>query len=327
MMDVNMIAKRSTQEIVLLFICAFAIVTITPFIFIRVSNQDWPIAIVDTFIVIGLITCFIFFYKTRQVHTANMVLALFAATAVIATTYIKGISQVYWVYPSMVSAYYLVPPKKAIVISAVSLILLSFILYDQVDLVNFLAIFSSITLTTSFAFVFAHLTEKKHKQLESLATIDALTSVGNRRSLDNKLAEITLAQQRKQIQMSLILIDIDHFKKVNDEFGHAIGDEILIRVSSLIGKNTRALDSLYRYGGEEFIVVPLYIELEKAVVLAEKLRSVIESSDLLPNSPVTISLGVAQYHQNETVESWISRADSALYKAKKSGRNKVHSSI
>lgn len=308
-----------------MFISAFAIVTITPFIFIRIANQDWSIAIVDTFIVIGLITFFIFFYKTRQINTANILLALFAPVAVVSTTYIKGITQVYWIYPAMIATFYLVPPKLAIIISVISLAILSFILYASTELINFLAIFSSITLTVSFAYVFSHLTSEKHKQLELLATIDPLTSAGNRRSLDNKLTEIITAQHRHKQKMCLILIDIDHFKKVNDEYGHAVGDDVLINVSSLITKHTRVLDSLYRYGGEEFIIVPLYLDLEKAINLAEKLRSIIESSDLLPNKALTVSLGLAQYHQSESVESWISRADAALYLAKKTGRNRVHS--
>ena len=315
--------KRTTSEIVMLCISALAIISITPFAILRLVEHDWIMAIVDTLIVTGLVAFFIYVYTTRKVQAANLVMALFAATAIISSTYLKGTSQVYWMYPAMVAAYYLMPPISAIVITSISIAMLAVILYPETEIMSFVSIFATVILTTFFAFIFSHSAHEKHKQLTLLATIDTLTSTGNRRALDKKLARVIQSQLRKKVPMSLILLDLDHFKKVNDEYGHAMGDDVLIDVSELIRSHTRISDSLYRYGGEEFIIVPLYENIQRAKILAEKLRSVVEASDFLPDKSVTISLGVAQYKQGETAEHWISRADTALYAAKKSGRNQV----
>lgn len=317
--------KRTIQEIILLSLSAFAVLSVTPFVFLRYFNDDVAIAIVDLIISVAMLSFFIFVYTTRKVNVANFVLAILAAISVTASTYVKGVSQVYWVYPSIISAYYLMPPKPAVLLSSVTIFILAFILYSQLGVIDFITIFSTVLLSTSFAFIFAFSASKKHKQLSLLATIDPLTSAGNRRALDIQLTKIIGAQTRKKSTVSLILFDLDYFKKINDECGHATGDQVLVSVAKLINEHTRLSDSLYRYGGEEFIIVPLAQSLESANILAEKLRYTIENSNLLPERIVTISLGVAQYRHNETVESWIHRADSALYLAKKSGRNQVRS--
>ena len=123
--------------------------------------------------------------------------------------------------------------------------------------------------------------------------------------------------------VSLLLLDLDFFKKINDQHGHAAGDMVLVEVVRLMKSNTRALDALFRYGGEEFIIVPLYVELAEACIIAEKLRVIIEQHQFVNNIQLTVSMGVAQYRLNESAETWIARADAALYLAKESGRNRV----
>ena len=119
------------------------------------------------------------------------------------------------------------------------------------------------------------------------------------------------------------MLDLDHFKQINDLHGHAKGDEILIRITELVGMRIRATDSIYRLGGEEFVVVADDLSLENAARLAEQLRTIVEAHDLAPSSTVTISLGVAQHHSDETAEQWMNRADNALYMAKHLGRNRI----
>ena len=150
-----------------------------------------------------------------------------------------------------------------------------------------------------------------------------MTQVGNRRALNRDLSDLIISQQREKYVMCLILFDLDFFKKINDNYGHAVGDEILISVCKLVVKNTRVFDALYRYGGEEFIILPLKVDLLTTATLAEKLRFMVESHQYPLDVHVTISLGVAQYQSGETSQEWIRRADSALYLAKSTGRNKV----
>jgi diguanylate cyclase (GGDEF)-like protein len=119
----------------------------------------------------------------------------------------------------------------------------------------------------------------------------------------------------------MLLLDLDHFKKVNDLHGHAVGDQILKRVTEIINLRIRVTDSLYRIGGEEFVVVLESQDATRAAHLAEQLRTLIQANELVPDRPVTISLGVAELTEDETASSWIGRADEALYRAKRSGRN------
>ncbi len=120
----------------------------------------------------------------------------------------------------------------------------------------------------------------------------------------------------------MILRDLDNFKDINDNYGHAAGDNILIKVCELIAQHTRLVDSLYRYGGDEFIITPLNMSAKTARALAEKIRHVIEKYEFIQNIKLTLSIGVAEYREHDSLESWISRADAALYKAKAS-RNSV----
>jgi len=117
------------------------------------------------------------------------------------------------------------------------------------------------------------------------------------------------------------MLDLDHFKKVNDIHGHAVGDQTLKRVTEIINLRIRVTDSLYRIGGEEFVVVLEGADLHHAAHLAEQLRTLVHANELVPDQAVTISLGVAELKEGETPNDWVHRADAALYRAKDAGRN------
>ena len=153
------------------------------------------------------------------------------------------------------------------------------------------------------------------------ATKDPLTGAGNRRALEHKLFDAVNVYQRTRSPVSMLLMDLDHFKKVNDRHGHAAGDEILCSITEIINLRIRVTDSLYRIGGEEFVVVLEGQDLHRAAHLAEQLRTLIEANELVPDHSATISVGVAELKENETGNDWLHRADKALYRAKRSGRN------
>ena len=316
-------SKRTQSEIVLLSLSALTAVTIFPFIFIRLANGQPTVAFVNTLITAAMLLCFSYVYKTRKVNAARIVISVFVLAAVISQVKIQGVISIYWFYPSMIIVYYLNSEKRAVIMCGISMLIIFSLLYSLIPIVDLTVIFVTLLLTNIFSFIIFRSYNKTQTQLGLLATTDPLTKAGNRRALDRNLSELILSQKREEYVMCLILLDLDHFKKVNDQNGHAVGDEILVALSKLIVKNTRVLDSFYRYGGEEFIIMPLKVDLSAAGVVAEKLRSTIETSQYPADVKVTISLGVAEYQSGETSEEWICRADSALYKAKKSGRNKV----
>lgn len=161
------------------------------------------------------------------------------------------------------------------------------------------------------------------KDLEQLAFTDRLTGAWNRRYFEQIVA-VEIARSRRYRQpLSLIFIDIDHFKRVNDRHGHQAGDRVLIGVTQLVRENIRYSDILTRWGGEEFIVLVPATRLNEALALAEKLRAKLAAHEFPEVGRVTISLGVAEYLMKEELDGWLRRADQALYAAKKNGRNQV----
>tara|TARA_R110001583_G_scaffold105804_2_gene253832 strand:+ start:1032 stop:1991 length:960 start_codon:yes stop_codon:yes gene_type:complete len=318
-----MTKSRSTTEIVLLSISGSAALIISPFAVIRWQNSDTTIAIIDAAISLILVVFFVFIFKTRKVDIAKYLLAIFLAVAATVSIAVKGQSQVYWLYPTFIGLYYLIPPKAA---TGLCLILIStalFVTPTQSDTINTLTILLTTILTSGLAFIIFRSYEIKLIDSEKLATVDSLTSAGNRRALDSKLSDVITSQHRGAYPMCLILIDLDEFKNINDDYGHSIGDSILITACNLMREHTRILDSLYRYGGDEFIIMPLNMELDTAKQLAEKIRSIIEHHKFVSDIKLTLSIGVAEYKADDTPEGWIKRADAFLYKAKKNGRNKV----
>ena len=160
-------------------------------------------------------------------------------------------------------------------------------------------------------------------QLEELATHDALTGAFNRRKLDEVVqAEIARSQRYGQ-PVSLMILDADHFKRVNDAFGHEAGDRVLVALAETLREGIRTVDVLARWGGEEFIVLCPSIDLHEAAELAERLRTSVAARDLGAAGRLTVSLGVAQYRRGEKAGELFGRADAALYRAKEGGRDRV----
>jgi two-component system, cell cycle response regulator len=168
----------------------------------------------------------------------------------------------------------------------------------------------------------------KKKNLSDLAYRDALTGLNNRRSFEKTLAAEWKRQRRYKRPLSLIMIDIDHFKKVNDTYGHQKGDSVLQTVSGIINDNVRSTDFACRYGGEEIAVILSETSLDNAALTAEKLRALVESKVIeIEGIKVTVSLGVSTYADNlKEPGDLIEAADGCLYKAKNSGRNRVAAS-
>ncbi len=172
--------------------------------------------------------------------------------------------------------------------------------------------------------------QKRDKILEDykyLATVDGLTKLWNRKTIEGRLREEFDRSQRYRCKMSVILLDVDHFKKVNDNFGHPTGDLVLEKISEILKNTLRKTDFIGRWGGEEFIVVCIETEQRAVWKVAEKLRREIEHYNFGLESQVTISLGTATLDRGESVEDILKRADDNMYRAKKAGRNKTVPSL
>lgn len=164
------------------------------------------------------------------------------------------------------------------------------------------------------------------RELAESAKTDQLTGLHNRRAFLERLTYETVRSVREKFPVSIILLDIDHFKNVNDAHGHGCGDMVLRYMADLMRSTIRLQDTAARWGGEEFILLLPETALEGAAILAEKLRAAVEASPFACDGAsfgLTISLGVHQYDHGESLDANIGRADVRLYRAKQEGRNRV----
>lgn len=172
------------------------------------------------------------------------------------------------------------------------------------------------------------LRKEVHRAREE-AMIDGLTGLANRRSFDISLTTHLASADIKSSGLCLLIADIDHFKAINDSYGHLFGDKVICSIASVFRSNVGTNDLVARYGGEEFVAILPDRNIDDASALAEKIRKVVESCRIKRTgnnevvASVTISLGIACRHTGETEQQLIARADEALYKSKQSGRNRV----
>lgn len=164
------------------------------------------------------------------------------------------------------------------------------------------------------------------QQALKMAFTDPLTKVSNRTAFNDSLMREIKRAHRSGQHLSVIFVDVDHFKHVNDQYGHPCGDLALASVASWLKDSIRGSDALFRFGGEEFVIVLNDTDLDGAAIIGERIRADIESHTLAYGMDVlnlTASLGIAALKGSDTAESLINRADSAMYQAKKRGRNRV----
>ena len=158
--------------------------------------------------------------------------------------------------------------------------------------------------------------------LEYMVKYDGLTKVYNRRYFDEYLNREIIKCERYDRNLSLIIFDIDYFKKVNDTYGHDVGDSVLKELSRLVETNIRKSDVFSRVGGEEFAIIAPEINIDNALILSEKIRKVVENHDFKFVNNIRISLGVTEFISSDDSDTIYKRADKALYKAKNAGKNR-----
>lgn len=186
-------------------------------------------------------------------------------------------------------------------------------------------------LITTFLLIYVFLLKKQVKQrtkeLEILSQTDKLTKCLNRQKLDEIFTTELSRHKRYNSSFSIIFLDIDDFKMVNDKYGHAVGDEVLILISKILKENIRSTDFLGRWGGEEFLIICPEINIKESNILATKLCNKINSTVFPTIKKCTASFGITQAKENDNIKNIFNRVDKALYEAKKSGKNQVVSNL
>ena len=307
--------------ITLLGVSAF--LGITPFAVMRYLQGNLLAGLVDTTILLGICSALVYAWVTGDTRRSGVVVASVACGGAVVVGIVVGEPGLFWLYPCLVTTFFLVNPRIAVALNIVSVIALMVhggAFRSDVQMWSFA---STAFVVSACAYVFAHRNHDQRERLEHLATIDPLTGIKNRRSMDQELDLAAANAQRTGLPYALVMLDIDHFKKINDEHGHGVGDGVLTDLLALLKQNTRKSDQLFRYGGEEFVLLLPGVDGIGLKAVMNNLQQVLRKYMKHPGGSVTASFGVALLEHGESVDSWLARADAALYEAKEAGRDRV----
>ncbi len=325
MKEVDVFSKheRTIKESSLLLLSGILAVVLTPLAYIRLRNEHFTLALVDAGIVCVMLLLFVFVYVSRRTRTAGILIALGFIAAALMCTLLLGVGEIYWAFPALMVAYFMLDTRQATILAGGFVACFLTILWGVLPAVTLIKICLTLFVTVLLANAFSLTTRRQLETLRRIANVDPLTGAGNRRAQNLKLDAANEIFRRHNSPVCVLILDIDHFKKINDSHGHIKGDQVLVDLCELVRHSTRVTESVYRYGGEEFVLVAEQTAMDTATILAEKLRSRIERQVFASGIQLTVSIGVAELQRGEGREAWLGRADAALYRAKGRGRNQV----
>ena len=228
-----------------------------------------------------------------------------------------------WCYPTIIACYCMLSERRAWVANG---IILSFGLpmaAISLPSIYSVRVYATLLAISAFSAILVRVIDQLNRQLKHQLVHDPLTGLLNRLTLKDRLEKAIARHQKSGTAASLLAIDVDHFKRINDKHGHDVGDKALIVLAQILDTNLRDDDHAFRTGGEEFLVLLNGSSEKKMNIIAERLRRAIECASIVPDQAITISIGAAQLNQHENWTQWIKRADNHLLAAKRMGRNRV----
>ena len=306
---------------VMMLLGACAVFGITPFAILRFYQHNTAAGMADITVLTLIILTNIYAWRTGDTRRAGPALALFTCTGAVVVSAILGDFGVFWMFPALLVSFFLARPTHAVAINATALMVLALYGKPFPTLQHLYSFMATAIIVSVCSWIFAIRHESQRQMLEELASRDALTGAHNRRSMEEALRLATESFARVGTPQALVMIDLDHFKQINDSWGHAEGDAVLVECARLLRDHTRASDLLFRFGGEEFVLLMPGISPAGVRSVVTTLHRVISENLTSPGGPVTASFGVAMLLPGESWQAWLSRADEALYQAKESGRN------
>lgn len=294
--------------------------------------QLYSIAFFELIIASG---SFLSLYLLRRTYNYYLIAGLFvfaaAVVLLVLTLYFRlEESALIWNSIFPVIAFYLLGNKKGAIVHVLfSALLLAGLFFGfhkmpseptQQTLYNLGGLLGALG---AFIYYYEHTKNEAIQQVYLLSFLDELTQIANRKMFNKVLFVEKARSERYNQALSLLMLDIDHFKQVNDRFGHVKGDKVLVEFADLLKESIRECDSLFRWGGEEFIIILPSQSIQNADSTARRLKTIIEKHSFKDVGTITSSFGVAKFEKDEPVEEFIKRLDKALYEAKAQGRNQV----
>jgi diguanylate cyclase (GGDEF)-like protein len=236
---------------------------------------------------------------------------------------VQGFTGVIWSYPVVVFLYSAPGRRQARIYSTLFTMAVVPVVFITLGLRASIGVAITLVVVAVFGSIFTTFVERLHRELQQLVVTDPLTGAHNRRHLDRSLRQTMDRHRRYGAVASLIAVDIDRFKRVNDEFGHDVGDAALRDVVRAIRSRMRRGDDIFRTGGDEFMVLLPDTRLEDATEIAETLRLLVSESEIVKGQTTTISCGVGDLTAIADQQLWLKACDEALYRAKQLGRDRV----
>lgn len=251
------------------------------------------------------------------------VLAPCMVTFLLLSLYRQGAVATYWIFPVIISYYCMLDAKRAQILNTVTLLLLLPPIWTTLEPEIATRLTATVIAVSVFSAISTSVSTKYQTALESKVVTDHLTGLLNRTLLNDTLNSAIDQFSRQRTPMTVLLLDLDNFKSINDTDGHEIGDAVLAGVGDIIKESTRISDSCFRLGGEEVLCLLYGADYTNGRNVAERIRSRIDSTDFGTSRSTTASIGVSTLQQDEDWQTWVSRADKKLYQAKKAGKNRI----
>lgn len=259
----------------------------------------------------------------RDILAAPRVTQTFAVLLILFALY-RGLDYyAYLLFPVLAGLPVLVRPRWSVGLAVFGIVAGAYLAFPAFETIAMFVFALGLGLTWLISYWQIFVLDEQARRLKGMAITDALTGIYNRRYFELRAETALENWERYRRPVALLLIDIDYFKRANDKFGHAAGDRVLRSVVDLMSTQVRRVDTLCRFGGEEFVLLLSEADGARALEVAEKLRQSVEGASILPEGRMTISIGVCDVAEANNVEHWLKLADAALYLAKKNGRNRA----
>ncbi|MBS3804640.1 MAG: GGDEF domain-containing protein [Oleiphilaceae bacterium] len=301
----------------------WALIATAPLVVVQWMHGHTLLAILLAAFCLNAIMVIAFLRWRNAYFGQGWVFVTLAAICAVYSTIINGYAGLYWSYPAVAALFFLVGLREACLSAILFITAMAAVSFNVFPHSEFWRILFSLSLTGIFVMVFAWLVGRLQVELTRLATTDPLTGCLNRSQLADILnGQIQLRERHERVS-SLVLVDLDFFKNVNDDWGHSTGDQVLQEVAVRLNQRLRESDQLFRIGGEEFMVVLPETRQKDAETLVQQLLDNLSVRPFMNNIRLTASAGVTEVVKGETWSTWLNRADQALYSAKADGRNRM----
>jgi len=313
----------SYRNRILLPVGTTALVLMIIFTVYSLMKGRFEVALISLFGEAMLLAAVLALRRGKPLPVPLSVVMVLLVASMVAAVVRQGILGVLWSYPLILICYFALSRRLALLFSMSILATLTLFVALWLDRELSVRIFATLLLTIIMINIVLNVIGELQETLMRQALNDPLTGAFNRRRMEQMLEQVVEQGKRRAPNNAMLIIDIDHFKAINDRLGHEAGDRVLRQMVAVIEGRKRVVDMLFRIGGEEFIILLLETNRTDAVTLADDLRLCIEQAPLLQDQKVTVSVGICAQRAGQSADDWIKCADTALYRAKDNGRNRV----